>query len=215
MRKSLAIFVLGVALTLSAVAQASAGQITFQGLTGSSTRADVEQVFPNAVHEKEFGCKLGEISQTVGPERTELSCDGLLVPGYDVLGTKFDVSFTFDGKTQKLLFVNLFHWWAYPNEASGRRRLAKSEILTQYAQLRTILMSNHGAPRDDHSFCETDNGQRLSKCDRWQGSPSAYPDDSLGTIELTLDAGGADTSDPTYWGDFGISYVLKPQFKGL
>jgi hypothetical protein len=213
--KSLLILVLAAAFTIAGLDGASAGQITFQGLSGSSLRGDVQGVFPGAVQERQLGCKQGEVSQTVGPERVELSCDGLRVSAYDVLGTKFDVSFTFDSRTKKLLFVNLVHWWAFPNDASSGTRLTKSEIMAQYTQLRTILISNHGAPRNDESFCQTDNGRILQLCDKWQGSPSAAPDESLGSVELKVYAGKAGPSDPTYSGDFSISYVLTPQFKGL
>src|SRR6202034_2998175 len=122
----------GVVCALAVCSAARADQITFQGLSGSSTWADVQARFPSARRERSIGCKPGERTELIGPEHTVFNCEELALADYDVLGMKFDVTFTFDGTTQKLLYVNLVHWWAYPKEIDSPNRLTKSDILAHY-----------------------------------------------------------------------------------
>jgi len=209
--------ILGIAFAVTICGTTNADEITFQGLTGSSTRHDVLGRFPNARPERRDDCKPGETEEKVGPEGEELDCNELKVNGYDVAGIKFDISFTFGGPSRNLLFVNLLDWWAFPNDADTGKRLDKSQIVSRFEQLQTILISNHGMPYVDPivSCYSKDDGRMLSLCARWEGKTGEFPDDSLGTIDLQADAQKASEEDLTYSGDFQISFQLKPQFKGL
>jgi hypothetical protein len=58
--------------------------------------------------------------------------------------------------------------------------------------------------------------------DEWYAAPpmltpngTPFPDESLGSVKLEVYALKFNENDPTYGGDFSISYVLKPQFEGL
>ncbi len=198
---------------------AHAEQIVFQGLSGSSTRHDVQIRFPKALLSRGLGCHLGETFETVtGPDGSqEWDCDHLRLTDYEVAGLKFTIDFTFEGTSHRLLYVNLVDWWADIDEADNAKRLSKSQVMSQYEKLHTILISSHGMPYAGpyKSICKSDEGLQFSLCDEWQGMPTELPDESLGKISLEAAAFRRDGSDPTFGGYFQISYVLKPQFKEL
>ena len=106
----LARMILGTVFVVSLWNVALADQITFQGLSGSSTRRDVQTHFPNSHLARRITCRAGEKEEVVGPERQILDCDQLELDGYEVAGTRFDVSFDFGGQSHNLLYVNLIYW---------------------------------------------------------------------------------------------------------
>ena len=59
--------VIGVSCMLLIFNPARADQITFQGLSGSSTWSDVQARFPNARRDRGIGCKPGEQINRLDP----------------------------------------------------------------------------------------------------------------------------------------------------
>jgi hypothetical protein len=197
---------LGVMCVLAICSAAQAEQITFQGFSSSSIRSDVQARFLNAGGGKEDLCDQDQPNIRIG--RAFMDCDTLEVSDFDFLEMKFNVRFTFDGMTHKLLFVNLIHRWADQTEPDNPNRLTRSAILAQYMQLRTKMISIRGMPRREPFSCVTDNGRMYHACDTWQGAPGDLPDDKLGSIYLYVHAEKASASDQSYDGNFGFSYTL-------
>lgn len=200
------IMVLSVAIaSLAAPLTARAGQISFQGLTGASTRQDVLRRFPDATPSR----SLCQPSDTVMRSADGVaSCDELVLSSYRVGDTQFEASFLFSLSGKLWQVILLYDWPVDPDEAPNWQ-----QIYSKYMDFRNLLTTRYGEPLMPAPCPELGDisSQSFTFCSMWQGSRARYYEPSQGAIDLDADGFKHDVAETHYhFAHVGITYHLIP-----
>lgn len=132
----MALWLLAPVLLASPVAGVSR-ELTFHGLNGYSTRAEVIKEFSGA--RSKNTCRHGEVN--VRNADGEHACSELEVPSYVLDNTRFRLSFIFnpDGT---LRFISLYH--GFNNFGPDDPAVAKTEIESRFRSLVDMLSTKYG-----------------------------------------------------------------------
>lgn len=124
----------------------AAERVTFQGLTASSTLADVLRRFPRAVRHRDRG----PTCVGTGPDATWKSADGLalcdflVLEPYSVADTRFTVFFSFSaGKNPRSVGLD-YDWGEYYD--TDLAKVSADSFEERYETLSNLLISRYGAP---------------------------------------------------------------------
>lgn len=194
-----------VAVAAAAVSYCSAAtaEVSFQNLTGSSTRQQVLERFPAARPARPI-CQPGDAEARSADGVT--SCDALELQSYSIGDTPFRVTFLFSmtGALTKVLMI--YEWSDGPDDQPPNWQ----EIFSKYETFRNLLVIKYGQPVS--GLCTelgSPGSQSFNVCSEWQGSSSANYDTSQGTIEVEGNGVKRDQSAASYpFAYIGITYSL-------
>ena len=188
--------------TIAVCGPAQSADITFQALTGGSTRTDVIAKFPKVVAGVNM-CNPGE--RTFKSAEGEGACATLQIPRYEVAGIPFTLSFVFrPGGT--LWFAMLDTSWGHRWSLSPASRTLQ-EFKTAFDQIEGPLRAKYGNPILDPpcGLLNTESAQQFSRCVQWQAISGSRWQQNVDHIDIKADC-RLMKNETGYSGELSVTY---------
>ncbi len=180
---------------------AGAGKISFQGLDGSSTRANVRAQFP-LVKTENF-CLKNQSVQRAGREMH--SCIDLHMDKYVINSETYSITFFFTA-ADKLSSISL----EKIINSEGGERMNKQDMYILYSELKGTLSLKYGKPLSrggESAGCDNvDLDALYDMCTEWQEGPESSYDSLHDTISLIVNTTRTKTNDDMFSGNLSVLY---------